>query len=73
MVPMGSLFALPNKDYGVEALVFGFTVVLLTLPLAAVIAASLFDGLMRRRAGPDRLAPAPLALRRRIAAAADQG
>jgi len=63
MVLMGSLFASPGQNYGVEGFLFAFTAVLLTLPLAALIAASLFEGLIRRRARRGQLAPAPLALR----------
>jgi hypothetical protein len=63
MVLMGSLFASPGQNYGVEGFLFAFTAVLLTLPLAALIAASLCEGLIRRRTRRGQLAPAPLALR----------
>jgi len=60
---MGSFFT-PGHDYGVQELLFALSVVLLTLPLAALIAASIFDGLMRQRPGRGHLAPVPLSLRR---------
>lgn len=61
---MSSFFGLPSQDYGAETLLFAAFVMLLTLPLGALIAASLFDDLIRRRAGRGRTAQAPLSLRR---------
>lgn len=61
---MSSLFGSPGIGYGADSLIFGLSVVLLALPLAALIAASFLDGVLRERGARGRLALAPLSLRR---------
>jgi hypothetical protein len=61
---MSSFFALPNDNYGAQTLAFVLSVVLLALPLAALIAASLLEDVTRQRSARRLLAPAPLSLRR---------
>ena len=58
---MSSFFGLSNNGYGADML-FGLSVVLLALPVAALLAGSLLEALMRQRPS-GLLAPAPLALR----------
>ena len=58
---MSSFFGLSNNGYGAD-LMFGLAAVLLALPVAGLLAASVLQGLMRQRTSS--LAPAPLLLRR---------
>ena len=59
---MSSFFGLSNNGYGAD-LMFGLAAVLLALPVAGLLAASVLEGLMKQRTS-SVLAPAPLSLRR---------
>ena len=62
---MNSFFG-TTGGYATDTLLFAITVLTLALPLAALIAASLFEGPLRQRFGRRELAPAPLLLRRSV-------
>jgi membrane-associated phospholipid phosphatase len=61
---MNSLFAPSGHSYVADTLLFAFSVALLTLPLAALIAVSLLREPLKQRFGRRELAPEPLLLRR---------
>jgi hypothetical protein len=56
---MGSFFISLKIDYGADTVMFALSIVLLALPVAALIVASLLDGPMRQRASRGRPAPVP--------------
>ncbi|MBV8067254.1 MAG: hypothetical protein JO113_04695 [Candidatus Eremiobacteraeota bacterium] len=60
---MNSFFASPGYSYASDTLLFAFSVALLALPLAALIAASLLQEPVKQRFGRRELAPEPLLLR----------
>lgn len=60
---MNWLITSPGDGYGAQTVMFVFSMVLLTLPLAALLAASLFEDLRKHRSDECDFAYEPLALR----------
>lgn len=60
---MNSVFASSGQGYGAEAIMFAFSIVLLTLPLAALFVGAFFERWVRHRPSRRDLVPEPLRLR----------